>query len=72
MLKQLTEEYNEAEHLLGLVQKEQMGFYHKLLGLGEHEDADDALHPPVHTEFYKVEMIKVYLLKELEIFTQLN
>jgi hypothetical protein len=34
VLKQLTEEYNETEHLLGLVQKEQMGFYHKLLGLG--------------------------------------
>lgn len=72
VVKNLMDEYNEAEHLLGLVQKEQMRFFHKLLGLSEHEDDNEALHPASHNEFYKIEMIKIYLLKELEIFTQLN
>lgn len=28
--------------------------------------------PHLPHEFYKIEMMKIYLLKELEIFTQLN
>lgn len=54
VLKEIMNQYNQAEHLLTLVKKDQLLFYNKLLGLSDNQETDQVMGNPIPNQFYKI------------------